>query len=185
MNILKFQIKSREYTVEYETVSDIVRIKCGDTPRNELSDTINLLVKSADILFGFSVGSAKFSSLSISHGDNSKSRLTLELPVMGNDPAKLQYPAVNRSVMLDANGEYLEKDPRNVYNRCLQAAEKSIKDYVRGKRQQMSLEFQADANDELAEALGVDDPDIKRITNFQRRKAKEAVASDNVLSFGN
>jgi hypothetical protein len=126
-----------------------------------------------------------FSSIAISHGDDPVSRLVLEIPIPENDPAKLQCPAVDRRSVLDfESGEYLKENPRNVYNRFVTVLENAVKDYVQGKRQQMSFEFEADETDAMADALGVDDPEVKKITAWQRRKAKEAVTADRILPFG-
>jgi hypothetical protein len=183
MDILSFKIKDNGYTVEY-TGMNIVRITSSDRPRTELFQKLNLLIQASRFLFKFPFDSALFSSLSISHGDAPKSRLIMEIPVPGNDAAKLQCPAIVRAVRLDPKTEeYLEEDPRNVYNQCVSAVEIEIKKYVRGKRQQMSFEFSADETDEMAEIMGVDDPEVKKVSAWQRQQAKRAGATGTVLPF--
>jgi hypothetical protein len=184
MDILNFRVKNGEYTVEYAGL-DTVRIKSSDRPKAELFQALNLLIRAAEILFGFPFSQTGFSSIAISHGDAPVSRLVLEIPVPENDPAKLQCPAVDRGNVLHfETGEYLQDDPRNVYNKCVTKVEEAVKDYVQGKRQQMSFEFSADEADAMAEALGVDDPEVKKIATWQRQRAKEAVAADRILPFG-
>jgi hypothetical protein len=142
------------YQVEYSTrpLGDVIRLDTVDGPRKELFEAVNDLVRTALAHFGLADMGVYFRQVKITDGDEPKSKIELNVACRNAEKrARLQLPTVSRREVVDAvTDEPAEFDTRNIYNRALNQFIEEAQEYVRGKRQQMSFDFEDEKNFALA-----------------------------------
>jgi hypothetical protein len=169
------------YQVEYSTggsFADVIRLDTEDEPSTELFQAINDMVMAALVHFNIENIGVTFRRLLVNNGDDPKSRLELNVLVKNADKkARLLLPAIPMSIVREPyTGEPRPEYTQNIFNELLKTALQKIEEYVRGKRQQMSLEFEQDKDLELARSVdritgtGQAVADTEKVYDFKRRQ---------------
>lgn len=160
MNIDKVKL-DHGIVVDYSTINESFRIDTGDEPKMELFAAAGRLIYAGLMLFGFSGMQASLHMVEVSHGEEPGSKLTLRVQTTNGEKAKIVCPKVDRAGMVDwsKGGERIDH-PQNDYNDALEGFLLHVEEFVRGKRLQMALPFDAaqeDAEGEDSEGQAVAD----------------------------
>lgn len=137
----RFKMDNNTYTVEFSNLSASYRIVSGSRPASELFQASQRLTAFALKLFGIPGLPVIFCDLAVSNGEKPASRLTLTVPTATGESAKLQLPDVLHLELRNReDGQRLEH-PQNDYNDMLDEFVEQVEEYVKGRRQQLSLPF--------------------------------------------
>lgn len=143
MNVNKFRIDGGSVAVEYTEGSDLYKIETGDEPRAELLAAAVATVALAQAALATEFD-ATFREITISHGYEAGSRITLSMSCCSGDPVRIVLPRLSSGVITDRGTPVLD-NPRNVYNEQAERFVEEIKGFIQGKRQQLALDFEPEA----------------------------------------
>jgi hypothetical protein len=152
VNVISFKV-GETYQVEYSTsdgsFGDVIRITTGEEPQSDLFHAIHGVVDAALAYFECANIGVMFRSVSVSAGKEPKSRLELDVGLHNTDKAgRLSLPPIERAHVEDWIVDGQRRDPvdapQNRYNAALDTLLQEVEEYINGKRQQMSLDFEED-----------------------------------------
>jgi hypothetical protein len=143
MNVNKFRIDGGSVAVEYTEGSDLFKIETGDEPRAELLAAAVATVALAQAALATEFD-ATFREITISHGSEPGSRITLTMPCY-SDSVRIGLPRISSHPVRDGEGELIPGHPRNQYNEQAERFVEEIKGFIQGKRQQLALDFEPEA----------------------------------------
>ena len=144
MSIDKFKFDGDQVTVGFSNIFESFRISTNDEPKSELFAAARMVVHQALFLFGLENVRASLACIEFSNGDDAGTKVLLKIPTMTGDYAKLQCPKVSSRDVVDHETGERSETPQNAFNDAVDEFIVQAEEFVRGKRQQMSLPFGGD-----------------------------------------
>lgn len=157
MKLYEFKSSEDGTMVEYDNGAFLLRLTTPESPHHDLCAAIQNVLTYALEHYGITGMPVSLRQVSFSYGDNSGTKLILNVSTQTGDYARLVLPKITDNVVVDKNTREPIECPKNRYLEAIAVLSQEIQAFIKGKSDQLILDFyDRDDSDDDAESTVVE-----------------------------